>query len=126
MSYVPIDPNIVPLLQGFRPYLGEKGQVVTDGLVSLFDVVTSNSGQEAVKTMSRAFASFGGEGKTITLKTATGNLTLSLNLVFVLFLILILLILSGNLLALSHDVDDNAESPEEYAADSGDSEGTLV
>ena len=126
MSYVPIDPNIVPLLQGFRPYLGEKGQVVTDGLVSLFDVVTSNSGQEAVKTMSRALASIGGEGKTITLKTATGNLTLSLNLVFVLFLILILLILSGNLLALSHDVNENAESPKEYAADSGDPEGTLV
>ncbi len=126
MSYVPIDPNIVPLLQGFRPYLGAKGQAVTDGLLSLLEVVTSNPGQEAVKTMSHALTSIRGEEKTITLNTAAGTVTLSLNLVFVLFLILILLILSGNLLAFSHDFYDNTESPEELGADSGEAEGALV
>ncbi|WP_418790448.1 hypothetical protein [Phosphitispora sp. TUW77] len=117
MNSIPIDPNIGPLLQGFRPYFGAKGQVITDSLLSLLEVVSSNPGQEAVKTMSKALASFGSEEKIFTLKTATGTLSISLNLVFTLFLILILLILSGNLLAFSHDTYENEERPEESAGD---------
>ena len=126
MSYVPINPDIVPLLQGFRPYLGVKGQVVTDGLLSLIEVVTSNPGQEAVKTMSKALVTVGGEDKTITVNTAVGPLPLSLNLVFTLFLILILLILSGNLLAINPGNYDNSETYEEPVPDNEDIEGTLI
>lgn len=99
MSYVPIDPKIVPLLQGLKPYLGSKGQVVSEGILGLIQVLTSQHGQEAVKSMSKIYSVPGSGERMITVNTAAGPVTFSLNLVFVLFLILILLLLSGNLLA---------------------------
>ncbi|MFA5882190.1 MAG: hypothetical protein WC834_08335 [Eubacteriales bacterium] len=100
MSYVPIDPKIVPLLQGLKPYLGSKGQVVSEGILGLIQVLTSQHGQEAIKSMSKIYSVPGSSGeRMITVNTAAGPVTFSLNLVFVLFLILILLLLSGNLLA---------------------------
>lgn len=101
MNNVPFNPHIVPLLQGIRPYLGANGQVVSDGILSIIQLLASNPGQEAVRTMSRVFTPPGADDKTITVNTVGGPVTLSLNLVFVLFLILILLVLSGNLLALN-------------------------
>lgn len=123
MSQIPINPNVVPLLQGFKPYLGTKGQVITDGVLSLISLVTSPTGEEAIRTMSRALTAIGGEEKTFTVRTTEGPVPLSLNLAFVLFLILILLILSGNLLAFSTisdaETDDPLQTPTEM-------EGTMV
>ncbi|MDT3700589.1 MAG: hypothetical protein RO469_14355 [Thermincola sp.] len=101
MSHIPVSPHLAPLLQGVKPYLASDGQVVTDGILSLLQLLTSESGQDAVATMSRMFTPSGSNGKSVTINTVAGPVTFSLNLVFVLFLILILLILSGNLLALS-------------------------
>lgn len=101
MSNVPINPNVVPLLQGVKPYLGLNGQVVTDGVLSLIQLLTSQPGKEAVYTMSKVFSAPGGGDSAVTVNTVTGPVTFSLNLAFTLFLILILLLLSGNLLALN-------------------------
>lgn len=101
MNHIPVNPNIVPLLQGLKPYLATDGQVVTDGILSLLQLISSEQGKDAVTTMSKVFTPSGSDGKAVTINTVAGPVTFSLNLVFVLFLILILLILSGNLLALS-------------------------
>lgn len=101
MSHIPVNPHIVPLLQGVKPYLAKDGQVVTEGILSLLQLISSEHGKEAVATMSKVFTPSGSDEKAITINTVAGPVTFSLNLVFVLFLILILLILSGNLLALS-------------------------
>lgn len=104
MSHIPVNPNIIPLLQGLKPYLAHNGQVVTDGILSLLQLLSSEHGKEAVATMGKVFTPSGSDGKAVTINTVAGPVTFSLNLVFVLFLILILLILSGNLLALSPGV----------------------
>ncbi|PKM80332.1 MAG: hypothetical protein CVU89_14035 [Firmicutes bacterium HGW-Firmicutes-14] len=116
MSNLPIDPNLIPLLRGVHPYLGSKGKVVTDSILSLVDVVTSPHGQNAAETISRAFTTYGVNDRMITVNTRKGPVTLSLNNAFTLFLILILLILSGNLLAFSESMysasPDSAEEPD--------------
>lgn len=101
MSHIPVNPHIIPLLQGLKPYLANNGQVVTDGILSVLQLLSSDHGKEAVATMGKVFTPSGSDGKAVTINTVTGPVTFSLNLVFVLFLILILLILSGNLLAFS-------------------------
>lgn len=101
MSFVPVNPNVIPLLQGLKPYLASNGQFVTDGILSLIQLLTSDHGKAAVSAVSKVFTTSGNGGKVVTVNTVAGPVTFSLNLVFVLFLILILLILSGNLLALS-------------------------
>lgn len=101
MDHIPVNPNVVPLLQGIKPFLAEEGKVVTEGILSVLHLLTSEHGKDAVATMSKIFTESGSSGKAITVNTVNGPVTFSLNLVFVLFLILILLILSGNLLALS-------------------------
>lgn len=101
MTFHPINPNVVPLLQGLKPYLGIRGQSLADGVASVVNLLGSQHGQEALHTMSKMFSTTGDGDKIVTIDTAAGPITLSLNLAFVLFLILILLILSGNLLALS-------------------------
>lgn len=101
MDYIPVNPNVVPLLHGLKPYLAKDGQVVTEGILSVLQLLASQQGKDAVATMSKIFTESGSSGKAITVNTVNGPVTFSLNLAFVLFLILILLILSGNLLALS-------------------------
>lgn len=96
-----VSPNVVPLLQGLKPYLGNSGQTLAESVVSLLQLLTSPQGQEAVHTMSKVIGGSGKSDKTFTINTVGGGTTgFSLNLAFTLFLILILLILSGNLLAL--------------------------
>ncbi len=106
MSYIPIDSNIVPLLQGLKPYLGSKSQVITEGILSLIQVMTSHHGQEAVKSMSKLYSVSGLNDRMITVNTVAGPVALSVNMVFLLFLILILLLLSGNLLAVHPGIPD--------------------
>lgn len=99
MNYLPVSPNVVPLLQGLKPYLGSKGHVLVEGVTSVFNLLGSSPGQEAVGAMSKVFTTVTKSDKAITVNTSAGPVTLSLNLAFTLFLILILLLLSGNLLA---------------------------
>jgi len=100
MSYVPFNENIVPLLNGLKPYLSSKSKIVTDGILSLINVLGSHPGQEAIKAVSQVFTTSGKNDRVITVNTVSGPVTFSLGLAFTLFLILILLILSGNLLAI--------------------------
>jgi len=99
MSYVPINPDVVPLLNGLKPYLNQKGQVVTEGVLSIIQLLTSNPGQETVKTLSKVFRTAGQDDRVITVNTAAGPVAVSISIAFTLFLILILLILSGSILA---------------------------
>lgn len=101
MNNLPINPNVVPLLQGLRPYMKSGPKLVTDGVLHLVQMLSSSHGQEAVKAISNALTAPGKDHKIITVNTVAGPVTFSLNMAFVLFLILILLILSGNLLALN-------------------------
>ena len=90
------NPDIVPLIQGLKPFLPDNAQYYADGVLRLIDLATSESAQEAAQNLSRMFLL--PDNKSITIQTAAGPLTLSLDSAFLLFLILILLILSGNLL----------------------------
>lgn len=122
-----VNPNVIPLLQGLKPYLGNNGQVLTDGVLSLVQLMTSQHGQEAIHTMSKVIAGPNKSDKIMTVNTVGGSVTVSLNLAFTLFLILILLILSGNLLALDFTggcVDPVETGQEEHAEPVP--EGTLV
>ncbi len=101
MDFQPINTNVIPLLQGLKPYLGTKGKIVSEGLSSLVNLLASEHGQEAVKTMSKALTVTGKGDKVFTVNTPGGPVSFSLGIAFTLFLILILLILSGSLLALS-------------------------
>lgn len=101
MDFQPIDPNIIPLLQGLKPYLGTRGQALAEGASSLVNLLTSHHGQEAVRSVSNIFMVKGKGDKVVTVDTAGGPVSLSLSMAAVLFLIFILIILSGNLLALT-------------------------
>lgn len=101
MSQISVDPNLVPLLQGLKPYLSVKSQALADGISSFLQLLTSQHGKEAVSTMSKVFSTPGGSSKSVTINTVAGPVTFSFGLAFALFLILILLVLSGNLLALN-------------------------
>ncbi|HWI54964.1 MAG TPA: hypothetical protein VNT57_04690 [Desulfobacteria bacterium] len=100
MDFQPINTNVVPLLHGLKPYLGTKGQLVTEGLTSLVNLLSSEHGQEAIRTMSRTLTATGKGDKVFTVNTPGGPVTFSLGIEFTLFLILILLILSGSFLAM--------------------------
>ncbi len=117
MSYLSFDSKIVPLLQGLKPYLNSRSQLVTDGILGLIQVVNSQPGQEAVQTISKFYPASGNEDRVITVNTAAGPVTFSLNLVFVLFLILILLLLSGNLLAFSSGMNGGEAADFEQLAE---------
>lgn len=101
MEFQPIDPNIVPLIQGLKPYLGSRGQVLAEGATSLVNLLASHHGKEAIRSVSNIFTAGGKGDKIVTVDTAAGPVSLSLSMAAVMFLIFILLILSGNLLALT-------------------------
>lgn len=101
MDLQPIDSNIIPLLQGLKPYLGNRGKVLAEGVSSLVNLLTSHHGQEAVRSVCNIFTANGQRDKIVTVDTAAGPVSLSLSMAAVLFLIFILIILSGNLLALT-------------------------
>lgn len=94
MNNLPIDPNLLPLLDGVRPYLGLKAQNYADLFASMIKLLTSSSGQEVIATMSRMVAE--GTSKTAAAGTAKnmGTQVFAPNIAFSLFLILILLLFS--------------------------------
>ncbi len=102
MYRLSIDPNIVSLLQGLKPFLSQRSQVVTDGVLSVIQLLTSQYGQEAIHTVSKLFTPPAGKDNvSAAQETGTVPVIFPSNLAFTLFLILILLILSGNVLAIN-------------------------
>gem|GEM_PF-5129637 len=99
MSHQPFNSNLVPLIQGIRPYLKAEYISVADGILSIMNLISSQQGQEAARAMSRMLHFDEKNNRTLLIETAAGPMTLNLPSAFTLFLILILLILSGNLLA---------------------------
>lgn len=120
MDFQPINPNVVPLLQGLSPYLGKKGQIVSEGISSFVNLLSSNYGQETVRTMSKVFSVTGKGDKVFTVNTPSGPVTFSLGIAFALFLILILLILSGSFLAMSPGMYGNYSDPSAVIEDSSE------
>ncbi len=87
MMPVTVDPNVIPLLQGVKPYLGSKGQNLADSVLSFLRLISSQAGQETLKVFSTSMNPEIGT-------QADG--AWSLNYAFTLFLILLLLVLSSN------------------------------
>ncbi len=105
MNRLSVDPNVVPLLQGLKPFLSSRSQVITDGILSVVQLLTSQHGQEAIQAVSKIFAAADKRDKKPTVQeTGDGHVISPVNMAFTLFLILILLILSGNLLALNSHI----------------------
>lgn len=92
MSNLPIDPNIMPLINGVKPYLGLKAQNYADMFASVIKLLTSNSGQEVITTMGRILAPDTADSVSIETNKGLGALMVGPNIAFSLFLILILLI----------------------------------
>ena len=90
------DPEILPLIHGLKPYLGVKGQVLSDSISSVLQLLSSQHGQQAVQTLNQVMSTWGQDGKMISFGTPLGEFSFSLNAVFILFLILVLLLLAGN------------------------------
>lgn len=98
-----IKPELITLIQGIKPYLGNKGQIVSDGLLSVMQLVTSEQAQQTLQNLDRVLSTLGMDGKNVTISTASGRpVTFSLNSSFILFLIPILLLLSGNFSTLNN------------------------
>lgn len=91
MTNLPIDPNLLPLLDGVRPYLGAKAQGYTDMFKSMVKLLTSNSGREVITTMSRML----NPGQTVTAEGVLQGPVTGMNFAFALFLILILLLFAS-------------------------------
>lgn len=95
MNSLSIDPETVKLIQMAAPFLGQTGLALTDGFLRSVELLTSNAGQEWLKSLSRV-ANLGGRGgKSLPLHSASGPADINLNLPFILFLIFILLFLSS-------------------------------
>lgn len=114
MSSIPINPNVVPLLQGLKPYLGANAQVVSDGVINLVKVLNSPHGQEAVQSLSKVITAPGRGERVFTVDTFAGPISFNLGMVFALFLILILLVLSASFLTLGPSLYGNLTQAEEY------------
>ncbi len=102
-------PNIVPLIQGVKPYLNTHLQTTADGVLSLINLLSSPPGQETVKAVSKLF-SLPSKNTGITVYSVNGPVTLNINYAFVLFLILILLIFSGSFLLFGMDQIDKGSA----------------
>ena len=100
MSTVPINPNVVPLLQGLKPYIGSNAQVISDSVINLVNLLTSHHGQEAVQSVTKVFTTSGKDERVFTVDTFAGPISFNLGMVFAMFLILILLVLSASFLTL--------------------------
>lgn len=53
MNNLPLDPHLIPLLNGVKPYLGAKSRNLADMFTGVVDLLTSNSGKEVISTMSQ-------------------------------------------------------------------------
>ncbi len=90
-------PELITLIQGIKPHLGDKGQAVSDGVLSVMSLISSEHGQQTLQNLDRVLSALGMDGKNVTISTASGRpVAFSLNSSFILILILILLLLSGN------------------------------
>ncbi len=92
MNSLPIDPNLMPLINGVKPYLGSKAKDYADMFTGMMKLLSSNSGREVITTMSRIMLP-------ADIKTAAGSTTQAIspqmyspNIAFSLFLVLVLLI----------------------------------
>lgn len=106
MNNLLVQPELVPLLQALKPYLGSKGQTVSDGVSNILKLVTSEPGREALNTLDNVLSTWGVDGKPISFNTPLGQVQFSMGSVFVLFLILVLILLAGKFPALSIDMDE--------------------
>ncbi|MHB9094415.1 MAG: hypothetical protein ACYC21_07055 [Eubacteriales bacterium] len=102
-----VKPELIPLLNGLKPYLGSKGQTLADSIMSVVQLLTSQAGQEAFENVAKMLPSFGIKGVTVPNETnldQTDNLSVEGmamqgggfgafggNFAFVLLLVLILL-----------------------------------
>lgn len=100
MSTVPINPNVVPLLQGLKPYIGSNAQAISDSVINMVKLLTSHHGQEAVQSVTKVLTTPGKDERIFTVDTFAGPISFNLGMVFALFLILILLVLSASFLTL--------------------------
>lgn len=100
MGSSPFNPNVVLLLEGLKPFMRTEKRELTDGILSVINLIGSQHGQEAAQAISKMLLLPCPPGKGVTVNTVAGPITLNLGSAFLLFLILILLILSGNLLAI--------------------------
>lgn len=91
MSNLPIDPNLLPLLDGIRPYLGTKARNYSDMLSSMVKLLTSNSGREVITTMSRMLT----PAPNVTAEAVQAAPIPGPNMAFSLFLILVLLLFAS-------------------------------
>ncbi|KNZ70675.1 hypothetical protein Tfer_0353 [Thermincola ferriacetica] len=89
MSSSPLNPNLVPFLQGLKPFLGPKGQNLTDITLNLLKILSSQTTQETVQMLNEAVNKN---------SSAAQGVASPVDYAFTLFLILILLILSSNVL----------------------------
>jgi len=106
MSNLPIDPNLLPLVNGVRPYLGNKARNFADMYTGMIKLLTGNSGKEVLTTMSRILAPRNAQA----LAEAKGAQAqmYTPNIAFTLFLILILLILATGGMGLMELAEENA------------------
>jgi hypothetical protein len=94
MNNLPIDPNLLPLLDGVRPYLGSNAQNYADLFASMIKLLTSNSGQEVIATMGRMVKESTSNTTAADTAKNMGVQAIGPNIAFSLFLILILLLFS--------------------------------
>lgn len=59
MGNLPIKAEDIQLLNGLKPYLGTKGQALTDRVLSMIQLLTSESIQQALEAMVRVMPSDG-------------------------------------------------------------------
>lgn len=93
--FAPI-PEMIPLLQSVKRYMGPKGMTLTDGLLKIIDFITSEPGEELLKTLGEISSLGGKQGKPVSVYTASRPMTINLNWSLILFLILILFVIPAN------------------------------
>lgn len=120
MKNLPIDPNLMPLINGVKPYLGTSARNYADMFSSTLKLLSSNSGREVITTMGRILAP--NVKGTVSTETNKGLSALLMgpgpSIAFSLFLILVLLIFATGGLGwadLMDAADDEVNTPDNQA-----------